>query len=168
MSSPDHPIWGSRGPSLAPSSTIPDNKYSVLSDTEKLIIAECQDEAFYYRSLPLAISFGWGTHTLHGLGWCRVQGLPPGVARWGVVCGAGALGFSMGQFAYSNICADKFLKRAPEGVIALDIRMKGMCEVFLLLEVLAVSSHCVPCPESKGTNILIIHIKYYPIAFYFH
>merc|ERR1719347_1923482 len=80
MSSPDHPIWGSRGPSLAPSSTIPDNKYSVLSDTEKLIIAECQDEAFYYRSLPLAISFGWGTHTLHGLGWCRVQGLPPGVA----------------------------------------------------------------------------------------
>ena len=70
------------------------------------------------------------------------------------MCGAGALGFSMGQFAYSNICADKFLKRAPEGVIALDIRMKGMCEVFLLLEVLAASSHCVPCPVSRGTNIL--------------
>ena len=51
--------------------------------------------------------------------------MPKPVIKWGMVCGAGALGFWLGQFAYSNHCAAKFVERAPEGVIAWDIRMKG-------------------------------------------
>ena len=121
------PIWGKRGATLAPTTTAAD-KYSVLSQKEKQILAECQDEAFYYRSIPLSLCFGLGIHTLHDLGMLKThifERMPAPVVKWGMVCGAGAMGFWLGQFAYSNHCVAKFLERAPEGVIALDIRMKG-------------------------------------------
>merc|ERR1712142_802236 len=128
-SQPTHdPIWGRRGASLAPSNSSGD-KYSILSAKEKQIIQECQDEAFYYRSVPLAVCFSFGTHSLHDLGQLKpfiFERLPPTLVKWGMVCGAGALGFWLGQFAYSNHCVSKFLERAPEGVIAMDIRMKGI------------------------------------------
>ena len=121
------PIWGRRGASLAPSSRSPD-KYSILSAKEKQILAECQDEAFYWRSLPLALCFGVGTRILHDLGFCNpmiFERFPNPVVKWGMVGSAGILGFWLGQFSYSHHCVQKFLARAPEGVVALDIRMKG-------------------------------------------
>ena len=130
MSTPDpagDPIWGRRGASLAPTTRSGD-KYSVLSPIEKHIIAECQEEAFYYRSLPLSLCFGFGSHTLYDLGFLNMnifERMPRQIVKWSLVAGAGVLGFWMGQLAYSDHCAAKFLNRAPEGVIALDIRMKG-------------------------------------------
>eukprot|EP00090_Calanus_glacialis_P022917 TRINITY_DN35273_c0_g1_i2.p1 TRINITY_DN35273_c0_g1~~TRINITY_DN35273_c0_g1_i2.p1 ORF type:complete len:248 (+),score=68.33 TRINITY_DN35273_c0_g1_i2:110-745(+) len=134
MSTPDphvDPIWGRRGATLAPSTRSPD-KYSVLSQKEKLLLEECQDEAFYYRSIPLSLCFGFGIHTLHDLGQLNLyifERMPKPVVKWGMVCGAGVLGFWLGQFAYSNHCAAKFVERAPEGVIAWDIRMKAGVQV---------------------------------------
>ena len=130
MSTPNpagDPIWGRRGASLAPTTKSGD-KYSVLSPIEKHIIAECQEEAFYYRSLPLSLCFGFGSHTLYDLGFLNMnifERMPRQIVKWSLVAGAGVLGFWMGQLAYSDHCAAKFLNRAPEGVIALDIRMKG-------------------------------------------
>jgi hypothetical protein len=122
------PIWDRRGATLEPSTRSPDKLYSVLSQNEKLLIEECQDEAYYYRSIPLALCFGFGIDTLHDLGQLNLfifERMPKPVVKWGMVFGAGVLGFWLGQFAYSNHCAAKFLERAPEGVIAWDIRMKG-------------------------------------------
>ena len=129
MTTPENAVenaWGTRGASLAPS-TSSAGKYSVLSSTERQIISECQDEAFYYRSLPLSMCFCFGTHTLFDLEFGNWHSRVPRLVRkCGYVAGAGILGFSVGQIAYSNQCADKFLDKAPEGVIAEDIRMKGM------------------------------------------
>ena len=127
MSTPTDPIWGNKGASLVPSSRSTD-KYSVLSSVEKLLIRECQEEAFYQRSLPLSICFGFGIHSLYNQGYINMhifERVPRQVVKWGLVAGAGVMGFWMGQLSYSNHCVTKFLERAPDGVVALDIRMKG-------------------------------------------
>jgi len=115
-------IWGSKGASLK-GRKLPD-KYSVLEPEEKLIINECQDEAFWYRCAPLTVCFSLGTHILHERGMLEFHLVPRPAVKLGLLGVAGVMGYLVGQYSYSNVCRDKFLARVPNGVIATDIRMK--------------------------------------------
>jgi len=116
-------IWGKKGVSLSGQKSA--DKYSILAPEEKNIISECQDEAFWYRSLPVSISFAFGTHILHQNGLLKLNLVPPSLAKVGFVVGAGVLGYMFGQLSYANVCRDKFLTRCPDGVVATDIRLKS-------------------------------------------
>ena len=117
--------WGGAGARLAPVAPHTEEKFSVLSPDEKEILAECQQEGFYYRGLPLALSFGYAGHAL------APALLPhPGLHhRAGLVLAGALAGFGLGHLAYSGHCASKFLARAPDGVVALDIRLKAEAQV---------------------------------------
>jgi len=117
-------IWGKKGVSLSGGELVSD-KYSILEPEEKIIISECQDEAFWIRSLPLSLSFAFGTHILHEKGVLDVfHYVSRPVTKIGLILIGSVAGFGLGQLSYSNICRDKFLSRCPDGVVATDIRMK--------------------------------------------
>jgi len=117
-------IWGSKGATLVGKDSTAGDKYSVLDPRERQIITECQDEAFWFRCVPLTICFSLGTHILHQRGFIKFMLVPEPVTKLGILVAAGVTGYTVGQLSYSNICRNKFLDRVPDGVIATDIRMK--------------------------------------------
>lgn len=93
----------------------------VLSPEERAVMKECTDESFWYRSLPLSVAQGAVAHVL-----VEKEILKPSL-RYGSkpkVALAVFVGYFIGKFSYADICADKFINKAPRSKIADAIRTR--------------------------------------------
>merc|ERR1719354_888944 len=87
-------------------------------------MAECTNESFFYRSLPLSIILMGATKAA-----VHREILKPNI-KYGATANRGLaslIGYFVGKFSYASICADKFLNKAPRSKIAEVIRKnKGL------------------------------------------
>ena len=92
-----------------------------LSDEEQRVMASCQSESFWFRSIPASGFLAFLAHMGVSNGTLKPH------SRWGsrpkVILGA-TVGYFIGKFSYVNACADKFLVEAPDSHIADVIRIK--------------------------------------------
>ena len=90
-----------------------------LSPEEQRVMAACQSESFWYRSVPmsgfLAMLAGVGVQNGY------LSPSPKYGNRPKVILGS-IIGYFLGKFSYANTCADKFLVEAPDSHIADMIR----------------------------------------------
>jgi len=95
-----------------------------LSPEERAVMAECTNESFFYRSLPLSIILMGATKAA-----VHREILKPNI-KYGAtpkMALASLIGYFIGKFSYASICADKFLNKAPRSKIAEVIRKnKGL------------------------------------------
>eukprot|EP00088_Acartia_fossae_P053234 TRINITY_DN6046_c0_g1_i4.p1 TRINITY_DN6046_c0_g1~~TRINITY_DN6046_c0_g1_i4.p1 ORF type:complete len:307 (+),score=63.51 TRINITY_DN6046_c0_g1_i4:32-922(+) len=92
-----------------------------LTPEERSVMKECTDESFYYRSLPLSLGLGFAARVL-----VQKEILKPSL-RYGATPKMvlfGTLGYFLGKFTYVNVCAEKFLNKAPRSAIASAIRQR--------------------------------------------
>jgi len=92
-----------------------------LTPEEKKVLDECSSESFFYRSLPLA------TLLMGGAQLAVKQGLLKPNPRFGgspkMVLG-GLVGYFVGKMSYAEVCADKFVEKAPHGNLTAMIRKR--------------------------------------------
>ena len=95
-----------------------------LTPEEQRVMAACQSESFWYRSIPMSGFLSLLAHLGVTNGTLKPH------YKWGakpkVALGA-TLGYFLGKFSYVNACGDKFLVEAPDGHVADVIRaQRGM------------------------------------------
>ena len=89
-----------------------------ISLLETKILAECKVEAFAYRGLPVASTLGMVTYLGVRKGYLKPN------KRFGPVpkvLMALVAGFWIGKLSYNQTCYDKFLRKAPHGVVADEV-----------------------------------------------
>ena len=92
-----------------------------LSPEEQVVMAACQSESFWYRSLPISGVLAMTAHVAVNTGYLSPS--PRFGSRPKVVIGS-IIGYFLGKFSYVNECSDKFLIEAPDGHIAEMIRIR--------------------------------------------
>ena len=90
-----------------------------LTAEERRVMAACNSESFWYRSLPGAALFGFLARSAVQTG--ALRGHPTYGATPKMVVG-GILGFFAGKLSYVTACREKFLTEAPDSNIAQAIR----------------------------------------------
>ena len=90
-----------------------------LTAEERRVMAACNSESFWYRSLPGTVLFGFLARSAVQTGMLR--GNPTYGATPKMVVG-GILGFFAGKLSYVAACREKFLTEAPDSNIAQAIR----------------------------------------------
>merc|ERR1719392_242942 len=92
-----------------------------LSVEEQRVMAACQSESFWYRSLPVSGILAITAQVAVNSGYLKPSprfGSRPKVALGSII------GYFLGKFSYVNECSDKFLIEAPDGHIAEMIRIR--------------------------------------------
>lgn len=92
-----------------------------LSVEEQRVMTACQNESFWYRSVPASGFLAFLAHMGVSNGTLKPH------IKWGskpkVMLGA-TIGYFFGKFSYVNACSDKFLVEAPDSNIADMIRIR--------------------------------------------
>ena len=92
-----------------------------LSIEEQRVMTACQNESFWYRSMPASGFLALLAHMGVTNGSLKPH------TKWGskpkVFLGA-TIGYFLGKFSYVNACSDKFLVEAPDSNIADMIRIR--------------------------------------------
>jgi len=92
-----------------------------FSSEERLAAKQCIEEAFWNRSLPMAISAGSLAFLATKMGKFQSKSR---FGSWPIVVGFGSLGYVVGKFSYitSEKCMDIFLEKAPQSSISENVR----------------------------------------------
>jgi len=90
-----------------------------LTPEEKVLMDECRRESFYYRALPIGLTFS----SLVQLGIANGKIAAPSTASKFVrVVAAGTAGYMLGKASYAGACREKFLQKAPNSNISKMLR----------------------------------------------
>lgn len=92
------------------------------TEEERMVMRECVDEAFWYRSLPLASATA--ILVRYGVSSGRIR--PTKHGSWPVVVGATSLAYVLGKLSYifGDNCHRKFLEKAPHSEIAQELKLR--------------------------------------------
>merc|ERR1719187_1921149 len=91
-----------------------------MSQADQKIIKECRDEAFYYRSLPLMVAMGGGTHALVKIGMLSPN---PKYGSLFKCLAAAFFGDMIGTISYLPNCQKKFMAD-PNSLIGRSLRQR--------------------------------------------
>ena len=90
-----------------------------LTPEEKVLMDECRSESFYYRALPIGLTFS----TVVQLGIANGKiAAPTTTSKIIKLFAAGTAGYMLGKASYAGACREKFLQKAPNSNISKMLR----------------------------------------------
>ena len=90
-----------------------------LTPEEKVLMDECRRESFYYRALPIGLTFS----SLVQLGIANGKiAAPTTMSKVIKLFAAGTAGYVLGKASYAGACREKFLQKAPNSNISKMLR----------------------------------------------
>jgi len=90
-----------------------------LTPEEKVLMDECRRESFYYRALPIGVTFS----SLVQLGIANGKiAAPTTTSKIIKMFAAGTAGYMLGKASYAGACREKFLQKAPDSNISKMLR----------------------------------------------
>lgn len=90
-----------------------------LTPEEKVLMDECRRESFYYRALPIGLTFS----SLVQLGIANGKiAAPTTLSKVIKLFAAGTAGYVLGKASYAGACREKFLQKAPNSNISKMLR----------------------------------------------
>ena len=119
-----------------------------LTPEEKVLMDECRSESFYYRALPIGLTFS----TVVQLGIANGKiAAPTTTSKIIKLFAAGTAGYLLGKASYAGACREKFLQKAPDSNISKMLRGE---------QVQQQQVECIPNVQSSQTAVP----KKYPVA----
>jgi len=118
------------------------------SEEERMVMRECVDEAFWYRSLPLASATA--ILVRYGVSSGRIR--PTKHGSWPVVVGATSLAYVLGKLSYifGDNCHRKFLEKAPLSEIAQELKLRKPDMVAKVAKEPGVEVSIIPSVEQRN------------------
>ncbi len=114
-----NPSWQHGGPPGQNRS--PQQAPQQMTADEQRILRECNQEAFFRRSIPFSVIGAMAAFSAGRAGMLRAN---PTYGHGPKMVVAGICGYFLGKFSYINECADKFLVQLPDSQVAKAIRQR--------------------------------------------
>ena len=121
-----------------------------LTPEEKVLMDECRSESFYYRALPIGVTFS----SLVQLGIANGKiAAPTTTSKIIKMFAAGTAGYMLGKASYAGACREKFLQKAPDSNISKMLRGEQVQQQQVECMLILIFNSCSNIQQNSRRNL---------------